>query len=71
MKRAVLIRERVFSPYMVQKISEKLPTVCYKGTETNPYDATRSGPLCPQMGLDQELFDHYLVNTNDQYCLDC
>jgi len=30
------------------------------GTETNPYDATRSGPLCPQMGLDQELFDHYL-----------
>ena len=45
--------------------------LCHLGTETNPYDATRSGPLCPQMGLDQELFDHYLVNKNDQYCLDC
>lgn len=31
------------------------------GTEDNPYDATKSGPLCPQLGLEQEMFDHYLV----------
>ena len=33
------------------------------GTEVNPYDATKSGPLCPQLGLDPEIFDHYLVST--------
>ena len=32
------------------------------GTEVNPYDATRSGPLCPQLGLDPAVVDHYLVN---------
>ena len=31
------------------------------GTEENPYDATKSGPLCSQLGLDAETIDHYLV----------
>ena len=32
------------------------------GTEENPYDATKSGPLCPQLGLDSKTIDHYVVN---------
>ena len=32
------------------------------GTQVNPYDATKSGPLCPQLGLDPEIFEHYLVS---------
>ena len=31
------------------------------GTEENPYDATKSGPLCPQLGLDSKTIDHYVV----------
>ena len=34
------------------------------GTEVNPYDATKSGPLCPQLGLDPEIFEHYLVRKD-------
>ena len=31
------------------------------GTQEAPYDATRSGPLCSQLGLDAEVIDHYMV----------
>ena len=31
------------------------------GTQDNPYDATKSGPLCPQLGLDAKQIDHYVV----------
>ena len=37
------------------------------GTESSPYDATKSGPLCPQGHLDSQNLSMTMDKTMDQW----